>query len=89
MPAMPSDRCTVLRCIASSHRRCRSLRMADPKTPAFRAARRCSSAIREGNTVRARGFHKPGSNLSSLRAPRSSIPSAAHQRIGETGALVL
>jgi hypothetical protein len=25
--------------------------MADPEAPAFRAARRCSSAIREGNTI--------------------------------------
>jgi hypothetical protein len=37
--------------------------LADPETPAFRAARRCSSAIREGNTVGARGFHKSGTNL--------------------------
>jgi hypothetical protein len=60
----------VLRCIASSHRGCRSLRMADPETPAFRAARRRSSAIREGNVVRAPGFHKPGSNLWYFRAVR-------------------
>jgi hypothetical protein len=52
--------------------------MADPETPAFQAARRCSSAIREGNTVCARGFHKPGTNLSSFRALRSRIPSVAH-----------
>jgi hypothetical protein len=39
-------------------------------TPGFPAARRCSSAIREGNTIRARGFHKSGSNLSYFRAVR-------------------
>jgi hypothetical protein len=44
--------------------------MADPETPAFRAARRCSSAIREGNTVRARGFLKSGGNLSYFRVMR-------------------
>jgi len=44
--------------------------MADPETPALRTARRCSSVIREGNAVRAGGFHKPGSNLSYFRAVR-------------------
>jgi hypothetical protein len=44
--------------------------MADPETAAFRAARRRSSAIREGNVVRAPGFHEPGSNLWYFRAVR-------------------
>jgi hypothetical protein len=59
----------------------RSLRMADPETPAFRASGAAVRPFREGNVVRAPGLHKPGSNLSSLLAPRSSRPSAAHQRI--------
>jgi hypothetical protein len=36
----------------------------------FRAARRCTSVIREGNVVRAPGFHKPSSNPWYFRAVR-------------------